>query len=274
MREHYPNLAVGIPSELEQSFPKFKEFCMVYKNELISLLQTRLVQTNEVRRCSYLYPSFCFIYEKVQKPLSLIEIGTSSGLLLLWDKYSYSYGSNETYGETESIVHIKSEIIGEVSRPLLLLKSPPVSSRIGVDLHVNDLLNQEDYLWLRSLIWPEHKERAALFERAMSCLKKHPLELIEGDGVALLPEIAAKAPGHSALCIFHTHVANQFSKDAKLALLKTIQKLGQTRDVFHLYNNMFDSKLHLDYYINGKEHSETIAETDGHARWFRWELTC
>ena len=28
--------------------------------------------------------------------------------------------------------------------------------------------------------------------------------------------------------------------------------------------------LHLDYYLNGVERKETIAETDGHGRWFKW----
>lgn len=45
------------------------------------------------------------------------------------------------------------------------------------------------------------------------------------------------------------------------------------REFFHLYNNMWDAKLHLDYFIDGIEHNEIVAETDGHARWFRWELS-
>ncbi|MGR6008539.1 DUF2332 family protein [Bacillus cereus] len=35
-------------------------------------------------------PSFNYIFNKVNKPLALIEIGTSSGLQLFWDQYSYS----------------------------------------------------------------------------------------------------------------------------------------------------------------------------------------
>lgn len=35
---------------------------------------------------------------------------------------------------------------------------------------------------------------------------------------------------------------------------------------------MWDRDLHLDYFMNGNEHNETIAETDGHGRWFRWKL--
>jgi hypothetical protein len=270
LRQFYGSI-VDNPRDFQQSFPYFRDFCLLYRDEIISILKSQLVQTNEVRRCAYLYPSFCFIYDQVKKPLSLIEIGTSAGLQLLWDKYCYSYGSDEKYGDIESDVHITSEVKGEYT-PFLLRQSPPVASRFGIDLHVNDLSNQEDYLWLKSLIWPEHKERIELFEQAARCLKKQPVRLIEGDGVALLPEIAAQIPEDTAICIFHTHVANQIPNDAKYALIEKIKTLGETRDVFHLYNNMWDSKLHLDYFIDGKEYNEIVAETDGHARWFRWEL--
>ena len=55
--------------------------------------------------------------------------------------------------------------------PQLLKESPPVVERIGLDLHVNDLHSDEDYLWLRALIWPEHKERLELFDQAASLVK-------------------------------------------------------------------------------------------------------
>ncbi|NVL73144.1 DUF2332 family protein, partial [Escherichia coli] len=75
-----------------------------------------------------------------------------------------------------------SEIRGE-NVPHLLKESPPVVERIGLDLHVNDLHSNEDYLWLRALVWPEHKERLELFDQAASLVKNKSVQLIEGDGV-------------------------------------------------------------------------------------------
>lgn len=88
LKEYYPSI-VESPKSYQHSFPFFKDFCLEYKRELEKILQSRMVQTNEVRRCAYLYPAFCTIYEKVRKPLALIEIGTSAGLQLFWDKYAY-----------------------------------------------------------------------------------------------------------------------------------------------------------------------------------------
>uniref|UniRef100_UPI00117DC60A DUF2332 family protein n=1 Tax=Paenibacillus tyrfis TaxID=1501230 RepID=UPI00117DC60A len=61
-------------------------------------------------------------------------------------------------------------------------------------------------------------------------------------------------------------------KFAKKKLSEHIQFLGKEREVFHLYNNMWDLDLHLDYFVNGNEYSETLAEADGHGRWFKWKL--
>ncbi len=79
LKTYYSSLVENADTNLDKAFEHFKDFCKEYREEIITLLQTKLVQTNEVRRCAYLYPSFCYIFNKVKKPLALIEIGTSSG---------------------------------------------------------------------------------------------------------------------------------------------------------------------------------------------------
>lgn len=271
LQEFYPSVTNN-PCPVEESFLPFKNFCLSHREEIINLLQTRLVQTNEIRRCTYLYPSFCYIYEKMNKPLSLVEIGTSAGLQLLWDRYSYSYGTESVYGDPNSSVHLTAEM-RRGNSPTLSRNSPPVASKVGIDLHVIDLSKDDDYLWLKSLIWSEHKERLELFEKAAQLFNANPMHLVEGDGVSLLPDIVEQVPQDSILCIFHTHVANQIPEDSKKGLLKNIRTIGAKRDVFHLYNNIWDiGKLHLDYFINGTEFNEIVGETDGHGRWFDWNL--
>lgn len=271
LKQFYASI-VEFPKEETQCFPYFKDFCQKNQDEIIFIMKSKLVQTNEVRRCSYLYPSFCFIYEKAKKPLALIEIGTSAGLQLLWDQYSYSYRTNEIYGNKHSDVHIIADVTGR-NFPFMLPSSPPVASRKGLDLHVNDLNDPEDYLWLNSLIWPNHHERRKLFEGASKHVTKNHLDLIEGDGVALLPKIVKEIPQDVVICVFHTHVANQLPHHVKLRLLDEIKTIGEKRDIFHLYNNIQDRNLHLDYWIDGKETRCTLGQTDGHGRWFSWDLS-
>ncbi|PET76120.1 hypothetical protein CN514_02910 [Bacillus sp. AFS001701] len=273
LKEFYPSL-VETPKELEGSYPYFQDFCKKFRNEIIQFIQTKIVQTNEVRRCAYLYPCFSYIYQKINKPISLIEIGTSAGLQLLWDQYKYSYSTSETiYGNIKSNVLINSEVKDKGPTILPLLeKMPPVVDRYGIDLHVNDLSNEEDYLWLKALIWPEHFERRELFEKAVISIKGNEINLIEADGIKMLPEVVKQLSNDSILCIFHTHVANQIPVKGKQSLLKTIEVISKNRDVFHLYNNIWDRMLHLDLYINGVKYEEVIGETEGHGKWFEWRI--
>ncbi|PJW22025.1 DUF2332 domain-containing protein [Geobacillus thermodenitrificans] len=270
LREFYGSI-VKKPRPPATAFPYFRDFCLCYWEDLKDILAYRLVQTNEVRRCSYLYPVFCWIYEQVKKPLSLIEIGTSAGLQLVWDQYRYNYGQQGSYGNVYSDVLITSNIHGDRS-PFLLLESPPVAERIGIDLHVIDLKKEDDRRWMEALIWPEHHDRRQLFAQAARRLEQMPVRLIEGDGVKLLAEIVVQVPSDTVVCIFHTHVANQMSEEAKHMLMEQIHEIGCQRDLFHVYNNMWDRKLHLDGMIDGREYRKIVAETDGHGRWFRWEM--
>lgn len=168
-------------------------------------------------------------------------------------------------------MHITSEIKGEGS-PLLYADSPPVAWRVGIDLHVSNVNDPEDMQWLEALIWPEQLERLALFRSAVKQLQENPVKLFEGDGVALLSDFAKKAPNNTAICVFHTHVANQIPNDVKLKLVDNIKEIGRKRDIFHLYNNMWDSDLHLDYIVDGREYNHIIGQTDGHGKWFSWNL--
>lgn len=267
--DYYPSITDNPKKDMLWAFQAFRELCLTNDECIKEILQTKLVQTNEVRRCAYLYPAFCYIYEKINQPLALIEIGTSAGLQLFWDRYCYSYGNGKKYGNLQSTVHITSKSKGN---PIFQENVPIVESRIGLDLHISNLNDSEDYLWLQALIWPEHHERRDLFERAANYVKENSPRLIEGDGIYLLPNIVKSISTESVICIFHTHVANQIPTKKKHDLLNYIRQIGLTRNVVHLYNNMFDAELHLDYFLGGKEYNKLIGKTDGHGKWFEWKL--
>jgi len=270
LREFYPSITEK-PGDAADSYVYFRDFCKQYTDEIIPVLENKLVQTNEVRRCAYLFPVFVYIYDIIKKPLAIIEIGTSAGLQLLWDKYSYAYGTSEIYGKKDSKVHITSKIRGD-NFPDLQKEVPLVASRIGIDLHTIDLTKDEDRLWLNALIWPEHNERRSLFNEAAVHVKENPITLIEGDGVDLIPELIKDISRDNAVCLFHTHVANQMSPEVKERLLEQVKSIGLNRDIFHIYNNIYDRDLHLDYYLDKAAYRKKVGKTDGHGRWFSWDL--
>ncbi len=72
--------------------PVFRDFCLTYRAQLEPLIATRSTQTNEVGRCAMLLPALCAIAAvESGAALSLLDLGTSAGLNLLFDRYGYTY---------------------------------------------------------------------------------------------------------------------------------------------------------------------------------------
>ena len=111
-----------------------------------------------------------------------------------------------------------------------------------------------------------------MFKKAANYVNSSSVKLVNGDGISLLPDYIDDISEEHVVSIFHTHVANQMPIEVKKQLLHNIEAIGKKREVFHIYNNIQDRNLHLDYYMNGILSENTIAETDGHGRWFKWLL--
>lgn len=275
LQQQSDELAIYYPSatrnskQPEDAFLSFLVFCHKYEGEIRHRLMTRRVQTNEVQRCSYLYPIFSIIQEQTKRPLGLIEIGTSAGLQLFVDQYDYVYNGQPLNPTNTSAVTISATI--ESKEPIQLETRIPleIGTRLGVDLNVIDLTDDKEQSWLNALIWPEHETRRQLLHAAMHEVDFSKVTLIEGDGVSLLKELVARVPEEETLCIFHTHVANQMPRPVKEEFLKQVERIGQARDVFHIYNNIQDRFLHVDMYQTGRLTELTYAETEGHGRTFR-----
>jgi hypothetical protein len=118
LAQFYPNLT-SPPSPPDAAYPAFRAFCLAQAAAIRHLLATRRVQTNEVGRCAYLSPTFTLVATLAhERPLAQIEIGTSAGLNLLWDRYGYHYGQDAVYGDHCSSVQIACTLRGHTRPPL------------------------------------------------------------------------------------------------------------------------------------------------------------
>ena len=129
--DYYPDINSEGPARGD-SYPSFRSFCRDRIDDITALISTRLVQTNVVRRCAVLLPAFAVAMGREQeRPLSLVEIGASAGLNLLWDRYSYTYSDERRWGDPNSPVPLSSVIRGSL-RPPLPESIPQVVFRIGL----------------------------------------------------------------------------------------------------------------------------------------------
>ena len=260
-------------SKQADPYPLFRSFCFAHWEEIQQLLATHLVQTNEVRRCACLLPAFELVARRTQRrPLSLIEIGASAGLNLLWDHYGYDYGEGQHCGDEQTSVQLHCTLRGD-KRPVLPATFPPVASRVGIDLNPIDVNDPAATLWLRALIWPEHDKRVQLLTNALAVARQHTPTVLAGDALALLPDVMAAIPAETTLCLYHTFVINQFSPTAREQLAALFAHEATKRNLYVVSIAWQVGELlmlSLISYEDGIKTEKALAHCSGHARWMEW----
>ena len=279
----YPSVT-GMPAIAEDPFPHFRSFCLEHAEQIKRTITERRVQTNVVERCGLLLPAFGIVAERVDhKPLHLVEIGCSAGLNLLWDKYSFNYGTDRSYGDCSSVVQISVELRGEAAPPLPD-KIPPIAARVGIDLNPIDVWDDDATQWLRALVWPEDDARLRRLNAAMSIAQADPPTLMKGDALELLPGVLADASGDAALIVYHTHTVNQFSAEARQRLDEMLSQEGSRRDLYWISSEYRASPrrwltddtgsvrptLRLVSFEDGIRQERTLARCHHHGRWMEW----
>jgi hypothetical protein len=90
LKDYYPSVGGTRPVD-DKAFGLFAAFCRTHEAELVDIISTRATNTNEVGRSALLTPAFDIIARTAKAPLALIEIGSSAGLNLNFDRYGYRY---------------------------------------------------------------------------------------------------------------------------------------------------------------------------------------
>jgi hypothetical protein len=269
----YPDL-VEEPQPIADSYPVFRAFCLKHAEAIRQLVTSRRVQTNEVGRCTIFPPTFGLIVERVgPKPLALLEIGTSAGLHLLWDHFRYDYGIGVQIGDNTSPVLISCELRGP-QRPVIPVKFPVVSFRLGIELHPIDTEDREATRWLRALIWPEHHDRAELLAQALRVKQQYPISILGGSAPDLLPAALSQVPSDAALCIFHSYTLNQMPQPTRDTTLQEIERYAATHQLFRIsqewYAGQAQPQVELYSYDTGHVQTELLARCESHGRWVQW----
>lgn len=276
---YYPALAgaaVAHPDPADDDlYPLFQRFCRAHEGEISELLATRRVQTNEVGRAACLLPAFGLAAGRAgDRPLALVEVGASAGLLLLWDRYGYAYGDGPVHGDAASPVRLACAVRGGTSPPIPA-PFPRVASRVGLDLDPVDARDEDRSLWLRALVWPEHTGRAALLERALDMARRDPPPLRVGDALGLLPEALATAPEGAVPCVFHCFTLNQWLREGRAALSALLAEHSHRRDLYRVsleFHGGAYPDLRLAAYQGGVETESVLARCHAHGAWIEWRV--
>lgn len=273
----------------------FATFCEEHRAELEEVIATRTTQTNEVGRCSALLPGLSHIASLYdwEVPLSLLDLGTSAGLNLLFDDYAYTYRSTVgdgilTAGAAGSLVAIECSARDDV-RSLPALRLPALDERVGLDLSPLDPFSDDAVLWLLACQWPDNPTRFARLRAALANVRaaENAPRLEQGNMLTDLPRVAASMAGTTPLVVFHSWVAAYLDEPQQQTLTAQVRTLGATRPVHHLYcetpfetpglptppspvpRNGPDLATALVHIGPGGQ-PERLADTHPHGYWIRW----
>lgn len=165
------------------------------------IARQRATQTNDPRRTAPLLAAL----QGIPGPIALLEVGASAGLGLLVDYYSHRFIDAEGHErridpvEGPSLLELRCTLGEGVPVPTAL---PEIVWRAGLERSPLRLDRADDERWLRTLIWPEERERAAQLDAAIAIAREHPPHLVAGDAVEGLAALAAHAPRDATLVVW------------------------------------------------------------------------
>jgi hypothetical protein len=274
LRAFYPSIVGPAARDPAPAGPVLIDFCRQYRDELIALIQTRLVQTNVVRRALALRFALSAIRQSCTRPVHLIEVGASAGMLLFVDRYRYLLGNRE-FGDPDATVTIDSHWRGNQPPPDLN-DIPPIASRIGIDLNPVDVTDADDRRWLRALVWPEDATEAVLLDATLDEVARDPPTIIAGDAIDVCPRLGRDLPPGQPRVVFHSatrmHVPAQRHPDFDRA----IDSIGDDGPLYHAWLEPPTAPHHpypgyhgeaVSFHGPDRQVPSPLVQVDGHLHW-------
>lgn len=273
------------------------DFIDAHRDPLTVLCATRTTQTNEARRAALLRPGFGRAAELTPgRPLHLVEVGTSAGLLLITDRYACRYVApdrTETYGPPsapEALTMTCAVRGGGWPGPAAV--DPPVAGRVGIDLSPIDAADPAATDWLRACVWPEQTDRLARLDAALAELARLRPRLLAGDMVATLPAVLASVGPDAVPCVFASNALTYLDDAGRRELVDLLDRHGAERDLTVVLNEasgcgaelflaarpaeagppgvLAVGLLTVVTWLGGHRRVEVLGRTGPHGQWLEW----
>jgi hypothetical protein len=275
---------VDAPLPPHGAFPHVRDFCLAHRAELIAMLRTRRVQTNEVQRSALWVPAFASLAisapdtatatiaidtaKSNNAQFAMIEIGASAGLNLHWDRHGYRYNDHRV-GDPNAALQLACTASGDPPLPTTL---PDVCYRLGVDLDPIDVFDNDAVAWLRALIWPEQRHRVDALKQAVAVARQHPVEIRGGDAADLVPAALAEVPSDLTLCLCHSFTWNQCPPTVRERIEAALRAASHARVIHRLSIEWLDDRPKLERftYRDGDVEHALLAYVDSHGRRIEW----
>lgn len=261
----------------------FLEWCHANQHVLAHECATRLVQTNEARRSSFLLPALALVASaSPSRPLALVEVGASAGLLLAFDRYRYEYRFTPdatvaaTAGDPNAPVLVACDL--RSSRiPPVAIDSVPLVDRVGIDLDPVLPTDTGAVEWLRALVWPDHPDRRARLDAALALVAADPVPLVRGDALEVLAAVVGRLGAGVTPVVFHTATLIHFDERAGRRFRDLVPRIAASRGgdlvwVFAESRSSVGWNVEVVDFRVPEPTPVRIAEVNAHGTWLRWTV--
>jgi hypothetical protein len=244
-----------------------------HRNALRAFVARGGVQTNEVQRSWVLLPGFLELSRRTgADTLDLIELGSSAGLNLYWDRYRHRYEAGE-WGPADAPLSLSAR----ERRPVpaaLLRRTPRVRSRTGIDLEPIDVTTEAGARLLKSFVWADQHERLARLDCALAAVRDDPPRLVRGDYVELLPDLLARRADGALTVVFATATLNHLSQDERKRVHRTLGEAGADSPLAFLWTGrprMDETAWGIRLVLWPGEVRVFLGHADYHGAWLEWD---
>lgn len=260
----YPHLTDSPRAPDELAYNLFREFVLDHEEEIVRIGRTRRTQTNEIARSAAIFPWLAQAAQQWDQPAHAVDIGASAGLNLCLESFEFDYPGAHPHRVGDAGLALVCENRGGFPIPAVM---PRFATRTGLDLNPLDVTSAADVNWLRALVWPEHRDRLARLDEAVSVRKRTPVTMIDGDAALTLRDLdATLAPG--PMLIWHTVALYQFSNAQRRVLDDTIDDISRRRPVVRVGLEPHRDSGRQEVRVGPSfDLAATVAVADPHGRW-------
>ncbi len=179
------------------------------------------VQTNEPGRSATLLGGFLEA-ARFGLPLRVLEVGASAGLNLRFDHFRYEAGGR-SFGPSDAELRFVEPWAGLVPA---LDQTIEVAERRASDLEPIDPLSDGGRRRLRSLVWPDQRDRLARLDAALAVAARLPVTVERAGAVSWLGDLLAEpAPGRFTVVV-HSIVLQYLSASDRRAMVAALEAAG------------------------------------------------
>lgn len=229
-------------------------------------------QTNEVARSGLLLGGCLAIAGATGLPLEILEIGSSAGLNLGFDRYHYDLGDGRTWGDAASPVTIRTCWEGGGPADAILR----IAGREGCDRNPLDPASAADRERLLSYVWPDQIERLARIDAALAVAADAGWTVARADAADWVENRFARPAAGRVRVLMHTIVWQYLPAEVQRRIEAALDTAGAaaTAEAPIAWLRVEPDGLpgsagiRLTLWPGGE--TRLLGRADYHGRWARW----